>query len=222
MAEWPVVVTNRCADRCAGAFGSAERELARLWLQRQIPLGRITNQLPRALGSRRSPSGRFLVVDQVLALPLKADDEGLHQWIATDCILFPEYRKPPDLDPFALSGRQLLQQVDFTEHVIERFQERYSAHPDPSVARKQLWDRLEPTVRAVRRPPAWCRTKPSDFFLVAADEFCLPAKWQGGGGKAFTVTTFIHRASDLGVAERRTPLSRFARWARKLFRMANR
>lgn len=54
------------------------------------------------------------------------------------------------------------------------------------------------TVRASRRPPAWCSTRPADFYLVAGtgDEFCLPCR-TGSGARAFDVITCIHRAGDL-------------------------
>ncbi|WP_190814641.1 hypothetical protein [Saccharopolyspora pogona] len=30
--DWPVVVTNRCAEACAETFGLSDREQARAWL----------------------------------------------------------------------------------------------------------------------------------------------------------------------------------------------
>jgi hypothetical protein len=201
MPNWPVVVTNACARRCADEFGIAEQG-AKAWLSGLIvERGQITSQLPPPLHNRRSPSGQFLLVDGMLALTLAADREGRAQWIATNCLVLPEYRKQygvaADVDPFALTGHDLLRHVHLSMHAVERFQERCGADPRPEVAAQQLVHALAPTVRASRRPPAWCRTSRQDFYLVAADEFCLPVSRQGSAGKAFEATTCMHRASDL-------------------------
>jgi hypothetical protein len=82
--DWPVVVTHGCADACAEAFALGGREQARQWLELLITQrGVVTDQLPTWLVGRRSPSGYFLVIDDLLALPLAADRQGRPQWIAT-------------------------------------------------------------------------------------------------------------------------------------------
>jgi hypothetical protein len=138
----------------------------------------------------------------MVALPLAADRNGRPQWIATSCLVFPAYRRRgtgPAPDPFTLTGPRLLAEVNFTEHAIHRFQQRCGGSPDPRVAAGQLATVLGPDVRATRRPPAWCRTRPADFYLVAWDEMCLPMSRHGSAGKAFDATTCIHRAADLFV-----------------------
>ena len=205
MYGWPVVVTNACADRCATEFGLAGREPAREWLTRLVgERGRITDQLPAPMRGRRSKSGYFCVIDGMLVLPLAADRLGNPQWIATNCLAFPDYRRrygtTAAVDPFPLSGTALLAQVNFTEHAVQRFQQRCGGHPDPLLAREQLNAALGPGTRATRRPPAWCRTQPADFYLVAGDEYCLPMSRDGSGGKPFDAKTCIHRASDLFAA----------------------
>lgn len=201
MRDWPVVVTNRCADRCAKELRLSDREQARTMLDGLLGRGRITAELPPPMTGRRSPSGYFLLVDRTVVLPLAADRDGEPQWIATDCLFFPEYRRShggaPAVDPFPLRGTALLAHVNFTSHAIERFQERFGAHHDPAIAEQQLVATLAPTVRATAQPPPWCDTRQSDFYLVAAEEFCLPMSSNGSNGKAFDATTCIHRASDL-------------------------
>jgi hypothetical protein len=195
--DWPIVVTNRCADACAEAFGLTGREQARAWLLTVIAKkGEVTNRLPAPVAGRRSPSGYFVLVDDVLVLPLAADRDGGAQWIATNCVAFPAKRRR--VDPFRLTGLALLEQVNVLPHAVERFQQRGGGHPDPEQARQELLDMIAPTVRAVRRAPRWCGTRPADFYLVAgaADEFCLPCR-AGGGARAFDVITCIHRAGDL-------------------------
>ncbi|MGH3326780.1 MAG: hypothetical protein ACRDPT_03105 [Streptomycetales bacterium] len=202
MLGWPIVVTNRCADSCLSEFGLADRESARGWLYDLIAKrGQVTAELPPPMQGRRSPSGYFCLIDGMLVLPLAADRDGRAQWIATNCLAFPDYRRrygtAAQVDPFTLAGPALLAQVNFTDHAVRRFQERCAAHPDPSVAARQLVATLAPVAQAVPRPPAWCRTQPADFYLVAGDEFCLPMSRHGSGGKAFDAKTCIHRASDL-------------------------
>jgi hypothetical protein len=201
-SDWPIVVTNRCADACAEAFGLTGREQARAWLLNLISDdGEVTDRLPAPVTGRRSPSGHFVVIENVLILPLAADRDGLAQWIATNCIAFPGSRRHGDaaqVDPFRLSGRDLLNQVNVLPHAVERFQQRGGGHPAPDRARQELLDMIAPTVRAARRPPAWCSTRPADFYLVAGTggEFCLPCR-TGSGARAFDVITCIHRAGDL-------------------------
>lgn len=198
----PIVVTNACADNCAREFGFGGCDQAQAWLATLIrDHGKITNRLPTPVERRRSPSGYFLLVDDVLILPLAADREGRAQWIATNCVLFPDYRRrhgaARDVDPFVLDGTALLSQVNITAHAVERFQQRCQANPNPQVAEAELLHILATDVRAVPRPPEWCRTAKADFYLVAHNEFCLPVSRQGSGGKAFDALTCMHRASDL-------------------------
>ncbi len=201
--EWPIVVTNRCADACAEALGLAGREPARVWLLELIAeRGVFTDRLPETMAGRRSPSGQFLLVAGVVALPLAADRDGEPKWIATNCLVFPRYRATTAevgvVDPFSLRGPDLLAQVNLLPHVIERFQQRCGGSPDRQRARQELVERLAPTVRAQRRPPAWCGTRPAEFYLVAGarDEYCLPCRG-GSGGRPFDATTCIHQAGDL-------------------------
>lgn len=199
--EWPIVITNRCADACAEAFAIPDRGLARDWLtERIIRHGVVTAELPGPLAGRRSPSGYFLLVDGVLVLPLAADRDGRPQWIATNCLAHPHDRHGAagGADIFALSGHDLLAQVNMLPHAVERFQQRCGGHRDLDRARHDLLERLAPTVRAVRRPPSWCTTRRAEFYLVAGadDEYCLPCR-TGSGARPFDVTTCIHRAGDL-------------------------
>ena len=203
ISDWPIVVTNRCADACAEAFGLAGREQARAWLHAVVSEnGEVTDRLPVPVAGRRSPSGYFVVVEDMLVLPLAADRDGHAQWIATNCVAFPRPdRRDGDtgqVDPFRLTGWDLLNQVNVLPHAVERFQQRGGGHPAAERARQELLDMIAPTVRAARRPPAWCGTRPADFYLVAGtgDEFCLPCR-PGSGGRAFDVITCIHRAGDL-------------------------
>lgn len=202
-SDWPIVVTNRCADACAEAFGLAGREQARSWLLTAISEnGEVTDRLPPPVAGRRSPSGYFVVIEDMLVLPLAADRDGHAQWIATNCVAFPGPRRrdgdAAHADPFRLTGWDLLNQVNVLPHAVERFQQRGGGHPAPERARQELLDMVAPTVRAARRPPAWCSTRPADFYLVAGtgDEFCLPCR-TGSGARAFDVITCIHRAGDL-------------------------
>jgi len=199
MQDRPVVVTNACADQCAREFGLPGREQARAWLTGLVrERGRVTGDLPAALRGRRSPSGYFCVVDGVVALPLAADRDGTAQWIATGCLVFPGYRRAhgaaPAADPFTLTGTALLQHVHFTAHAVQRFQERCGGDRDPDVAQRQLVAVLGSGVSARRRPPAWCRTRPADFYLVAGQDLCLPMAREGSDGKAFDALTCLYRA----------------------------
>lgn len=202
-SEWPIVVTNRCADACAEAFGLAGRDQARAWLSDLVSNnGEITDRLPTPVAGRRSPSGHFVLVENVLILSLAHDRDGAAQWIATNCVAFPDARRPAaatvQVDPFRLTGRDLLNQVNVLPHAVERFQQRGGGHRLPERARQELLDTIAPTVRAQARPPRWCSTRPADLYLVAGtdDEFCLPCR-AGSGARAFDVITCIHRAGDL-------------------------
>ncbi|MGW5054769.1 hypothetical protein [Actinokineospora sp. NPDC004072] len=203
MSEWPIVVTNRCADACAEAFGLAGRDQARAWLSDLVSNnGEITDRLPAPVAGRRSPSGHFVLVENVLILPLAHDRDGAAHWIATNCIAIPGTNRPAAtaarVDPFQLTGRDLLSHVNVLPHAVERFQQRCGGHRLPERARQELLDTIAPTVRAQPRPPRWCGTRPADLYLVAGtdDEFCLPCR-TGGGARAFDVITCIHRAADL-------------------------
>ncbi|MGH3831813.1 MAG: hypothetical protein ACRDRS_15430 [Pseudonocardiaceae bacterium] len=198
--DWPVVVTHGCADACAEAFGLDDREQARQWLEQLIThRGLVSDRLPASLTGRRSPSGYFLVVDDLLVLPLAADRQGRPQWIATHCIAARHGRSEADrVDPLRWRGPELLAQLNVLPHAVQRFQQRCGGHPDPDRARHELLERIAPTVRAARRPPSWCGTRPAEFYLVAGadDEYCLPCR-PGSGARAFDVITCIHRAGDL-------------------------
>lgn len=198
MDDWPVVVTNRCAERCATAMKLGSRREARDWLTRQLPDGYVTRELPAGMGRPRSPSGYFLVIDDLVVLPLAEDRQNQRQWIATDCIAATGGRRGARIDPYGMSGSELVQYADITRHALERFHERCGAPKNLDLARTQLvrW-LVASTARAVPRSPSWCRTGHADFFVVADDELCLPARWGGGGGQAFSLTTCIHRAGDL-------------------------
>lgn len=202
VSDWPIVVTNSCADACAEAFDLVGREHARGWLLAVISeRGVVTDRLPAPVAGRRSPSGYFVVVDDLLVLPLAADRDGRAQWIATNCVAFPRSRRhdgDASQDPFRLKGWNLLNQVNVLPHAVDRFQQRGGGHPDAERARQELLGMLAPTVRASRRPPPWCGTRPAEFYLVAGqdDEFCLPCR-AGSGARPFEVITCIHRAGDL-------------------------
>ncbi len=194
--DLPVVITHSCADACAEAFGLPGRDQAREWLDKVVAQhGRVTDQLPKPVAGRRSPSGRFLVVDGLLVLPLAADREGRAQWIATNCVAFPPKEAA---DVSRLRGWELLDQVNVLPHAVERFQQRGGGDRDPRRAHEQLLSALAPTARVAKRPPAWCSTRPADLYLVAGegDEFCLPCR-PSGGPRAYDLVTCIHRAGDL-------------------------
>jgi hypothetical protein len=199
-ADWPVVVTGRCVDACIEAFEISGRDEAREWLNALIDKhGTITDRLPPTVCGRRSPSGYFVLVEDTLILPLKLDRDRNHQWIATNCIAFPPVREAARRhDLTRLAGSQLLQQVTFLPHAIERFHQRGGGHPSPERAHRELLATLTPTVRAARRAPPWCRTRPAEFYLIAGehDQFCLPCR-PSGGARPFDVITCIHRATHL-------------------------
>ncbi|MGW4367694.1 hypothetical protein ACWEKT_18810 [Nocardia takedensis] len=196
---FPVVVSNACADAAVELFGLGSRGAAREWVLEVIAdRGEVVERLPEEFGRRRSPSGYFLVAESLLALPLAAgkDRDGGPVWVATQCLGVPQ---SDVVDPFALVGNQLLEQVSFTVHAIQRFQERAGGVPDAVVARRQLVDLLVQDVYASRSAPRWWRSaSPALFYLVAGsgDEICLPCRG-GDGVRPFTATTFMHRAADL-------------------------
>ncbi|AOS64784.1 hypothetical protein [Actinoalloteichus hymeniacidonis] len=196
--DWPVVVTDRCARSCAEALGFADQDSARAWLTEQIRVnGTITDRLPASVVGRRSRSGYFLVIKDEVLLPLAEDRDGAPQWIGTNCVIFPERRRP-SAAPLTLSGAGLLDQIELLPHAVERFQQYCGGSTDIDVARRELRARLAPTARAASRAPRWSGTRPAEFYLVAGqdDEYVLPCR-TGGGGRPFDATTCIHRSRDL-------------------------
>jgi hypothetical protein len=197
----PIVVTSRCADSCAVELG-LDRERARKWVAGLIfDHGRVTDRLPSPVAGRRSPSGFFALVDGVIVLPLAEHRNGSGEWVATNCLFFPDYRRrygvAADIDPFTVTGSALLRHVNLSSQAVEHFQQHCAGDPDPAVAEAELLKILAPRVHAVRQPPDWCRTGEADFYLVANDEFCLPMSRNGSRGKAFDALTCLHRAGDL-------------------------
>lgn len=198
-----VVLTHAAADQCAKVRGGT-REQARIWLDRVTQSGEITDRLPRPYTGRRSPSGYFLLVPGTLILPLATDRGGSGKLIATGCTFFPSWRRKNGLgganvDPFALQGEALVDEIDFTGHAVERFQERGGGHRDPRAAREQLRRLLTPDAHVVRKRPAWDRgTEPADFLLVGGDgECCLPLRRHAADGRPFAATTFLHQSMRL-------------------------
>ncbi|PWW61859.1 hypothetical protein [Actinokineospora spheciospongiae] len=192
--DWPIVVTDRCADACADAFGFGDRERARDWLTDAIAdRGEVTETLPGPVRGRRSPSGYFLLVPGSFVLPLAPYRRAPEHWAATNCVPFPRSRSRED--PLTLRGNALLSLVHFLPHAVERFQERAGADPDPAVALAQLLDRISPTVRATRRSPSWSGTRDADFYLVAGpgDEYCLPCRVGAHETRPYDVITCIIR-----------------------------
>lgn len=59
-------------------------------------------------------------------------------------------------------------QVNVLPDAVERFQQRGGGHPAPERARQELLGMVAPTVRAARRPPGWCSTRPADFYLATS------------------------------------------------------
>jgi hypothetical protein len=195
-----VIITNACADRCAKQLGIT-REKARTWLSGLIGQGRVTAELPPPHTGKRSRSGRFLLVDEVLALPLIIGDRG--DFLANGCFFYPEWLKSnglggADVDPFRLRGRKLLTNIRFSGHCVQRYQERCGGDPDEHVALLQLGEALAADAHAVRKRPDWARSRnTADFFLVADDEYCLPVQRYASDGKAFEALTLLHRSGPL-------------------------
>ncbi|GAB3254963.1 hypothetical protein [Kineosporia babensis] len=108
MGNWPVVVTNRCADACAAQFQLGSRAEARDWLESEIVLeGRITDRLPPEAAGLHSRTGWFLVFDDLLVLSLGNDWLGRQVWVATNCFAWPKGPEPPHSSFFRrLRGRR--------------------------------------------------------------------------------------------------------------------
>jgi hypothetical protein len=199
MLDHPIIVTNRCADSCSVELG-IDRERARRWVAGLIyDHGRVTGRLPSPVAGRRSPSGFFALVDGVIVLPLAERRNGAGEWVATNCVFFPDYRRrfgaAAEIDPFAVTGWALLKHVNLTSQAIERFQRRCAGNLNPELAEAELRKILAPAVHAVRSAPSWCRPGRCDFYLVANDEWCLPVSRNGSQGKAFdALTCMAHTA----------------------------
>ncbi|MGH3729118.1 MAG: hypothetical protein ACRDTU_10235 [Micromonosporaceae bacterium] len=201
MRDWPVVVTNQCAEVAAEKFGLAHADRARTWLYQVIKQrGQVTHELPPPVATLRSGSGYFMVADDVVVLPLMPAKDGTARWIATDCAVFPSYRRrggAATVDPFQLSGADLVQHVGFSRRAVEQFQERSPADPNPEIAREELRDLLAADSRATAKPPAWCRARNADFYLVSGDEYVLPMSRQNSSGYEFEALSCVHRAGVL-------------------------
>lgn len=207
VADWPVVVAKHCAEVCANEFGLARPEYARAWLYDLIgKRGKRTPQPPAEFPNLASPSGFFMVVDGVLALPLAEVGDpvaGSARWMAVDCVLFPSYRERygnavGNVDPLPLRGASLLRHVNLTTATVNRFQLLCDADPNKDIAREELREILVEDARALTEPPDWCRKAPeSDYYLVAGDEFLIPLKRRSP--MVFDATGLIHRASSLFV-----------------------
>ena len=202
MRDWPVVVTNRCAEACAEEFGLGHRDGARAWLYKIIQQrGHVTDHLPEPVARLRSGSGYFMVANDVVVLPLVKASDGTARWIATDCKVFPSYRErhsnTAKVDPLRLTGAPLVRQVNFTRRAIERYQQLCDGDPNLDLAREDLRAILSRDARAVGKPPAWCRTDKAEVYLVSADEYVLPLSRNGTAGFAFDALGLAHRASEL-------------------------
>ncbi|HEX6076997.1 MAG TPA: hypothetical protein VFZ32_17265 [Micromonosporaceae bacterium] len=202
MRDWPVVVTNRCAEACANEFGLSRREIARAWLYDLIEKrGRLDNQPPSELPGLSSPSGYFLVAGGAVALPLAPASDGTARWVAVDCRVLPSYREKfgtaqREVDPLPLRGAALLRHVNLTRAAVARFQRLCGADPNPDIAREELREILVEDARAVTESPDWCRKAPdADCYLVSGDEFLLPLRRRSA--LAFDALGLIHRASSL-------------------------
>lgn len=204
MGDWPVVVARHCAEVCANEFGLSRPEHARAWLYDLIKKrGQRTDEPPPELPNLASPSGFFLIVDGVGALPLAPVGDpvaGTARWVAVDCKIFPSYRdrygSAREVDPLPLQGAALLQHVNLTRRVVERFQRLCAADSHLDIAREELREILVTDAQAMTEPPDWCRKAPeADFYLVAGDEFLLPLKRRSS--LVFDATNLIHRASGL-------------------------
>ncbi|MBH0781592.1 hypothetical protein [Nocardia bovistercoris] len=193
-----IVVTDSCADAAAEVFGVGDRERAREWVLRVVAEeGEVAEALPPIFG-QRDESGWYLVAENLLALPLASEvDRGGHRrWVATDCY---GSSRQHVIDPYALTGAELIEQIAVTVQAVERFQRYGGGDSDPVVARRQLVDVLALSARADRTAPDWWRSPTAaEFYLSAGqdDSMCLPCR-ACDGVRPYTATTFMHRAADL-------------------------
>jgi hypothetical protein len=202
-----VVVAKHCAEVCANEFGLVRPEYARAWLYDLIgKRGKRTQKPPAEVANLTSPSGFFMVVDGVLALPLAVVGDpvaGSARWMAVDCKIFPSYRERygnavGEVDPLPLRGASLLRHVNLTTPAVMRFQMLCQADQNKDIAREELREILVEDARAVTEPPDWCRKAPeSDYYLVSGDEFLIPLKRRSA--VVFDAAGLIHRASSLFV-----------------------
>jgi hypothetical protein len=163
--------------------------------------GHVTDRLPEPVARLKSGSGYFMVANDVVVLPLVKASDGTARWIATDCKVFPSYRERylnvARTDPRQLTGPQLVRQVNLTRYAIQRYQRHCDGDPSLDLAREDLRATLSRDARVVSRPPAWCRTRKADCYLVSNDEYVLPLTRNGSPGYAFDALDCLHRASDL-------------------------
>lgn len=205
-----VGITDAAARQAAAALGWAQPQ-ARAFLEQQARgAGRVvtSDQLPAPHKGRRSKTGRFLLVDNVLILPLAVDRYDPRGFAATGCLVLDAYlrangRGGDHVDPFALTGDALMAQVRLTEHAVIRYQQRAGGPADPRAAHDEMRWVLARDARALRRRPKWTRSRnTADFFLVAGgpdgeEGFCLPVSRQGGGATPFEALTCLHRSTPL-------------------------
>jgi hypothetical protein len=207
MRDWPVVVTNRCAEACAKEFGLSQPDGARAWLYKIIDeRGQVTDQLPTPVAPMKSGSGFFMVADKVVVLPLSKASDGTARWIATDCKVFPSYRQrtrgsarrrgPGQPDPLALTGAELARHINLAA-AVDSYQRECGGDLNPVVAREELLRRLARDARAVTAPPDWYDAGRADFYVVAGDEYVLPMARTGGAGRVFDALACVHRAGEL-------------------------
>lgn len=207
MRDWPVVVTNRCAEACAKEFGLSQSDGAKAWLYKIIDeRGQVTSDLPNPVAPLRSSSGFFMVADRVVVLPLAKASDGTARWIATDCKVFPSYRRRHSsgarrgagtrIDPMTLAGAELVRHVNLSRAVLS-FQQRCGGDPDPAVAREELLRDVARDARAVATPPDWYRGGRADFYVVSGDEYVLPTSRRGSAGYFFDALDCVHRAGEL-------------------------
>ncbi|MFA1546173.1 hypothetical protein [Actinomadura chokoriensis] len=203
-------ITDAAARQAAADLGWTPVQ-ARAFLEKQVPsAGRVvtSDQLPAPYKGRRSKTGRFLLIDGVLILPLAVDERDASGFAATGCVVLDAYlrangRGKRHIDPFALTGAELVDQVRLTEHAVKRYQQRTDGPADPKAAEEQMRWVLGKDARAVRRRPRWTNSSnTADFFLIAGgndgeEEFCLPISRQGGGAKPFEALTCLHRSMPL-------------------------
>lgn len=204
MGDWPVITSPHCAEVCADEFGLSRPEQARAWLYDLIKKrGSREDGPPPELPHLTSPSGFFMVIKGVAALPLAAVGDpvaGTARWMAVDCEFYPSYLerygRSQEIDPLPLRGATLLRHIHLTKRVVDRFQRLCAADPNPEIAREELWEILAEDAWVSTEPPDWCRNAPeADFYLIAGDEYLLPLKRRSR--IVFDASGLIHRASGL-------------------------